>query len=722
MPIDRRSLLIGGGAGVGLIVAWTLWPRTYPVNLAAGPGEHIFGAWLKIGTDGRVIVAVPQVEHGQGVFTALPQIVADELGADWRTVGVETAPLSPVYANPIATEALFGRSIKGLNERLQLTGGSSAIRMYEPALRRAGAAARALLCQAAAARWGDDWTACTTREGFVVKGSQRLRFGELAAEAASLTPPEEIPLRNGPDGRLTGAPVPRLDAPAKVDGSANFAGDIRLPDMIFASLRQGPTLDSRLVRADRAAAARVPGAVTVVENPNWVAAVGTTWWAANRAVSALAPRFETPGPLPTNATIDAALDAALAGEGDRIASGGDIDTELAGGRLFAATYRTGASVHAPLEPVVATAVFDAGKLVVWAPVQAPAQARAAAAAVLGIGEGAVVLHSTLAGGSFGARLELRAIEQAALLARELKRPVQLSWSRGESLAHTPPRPPAAARMTARLAANGAIQGWRARIAAPPSGRALEVRLGDGGLLASARGGDAAAVAGALPPYRFPAVALDHHSADIGLPVGWWGPGAHASTCFFTESFVDELARQSQSEPLSFRISMLAGEPRLARCLSIVAALGGWQGGIPGSGQGIACHRYAGSYIALMAEAGGGEGGRPRVDRLVAAVDVGRAINPDLVTQAIERGLMFGLGAALGGGGAIADGMPVARSFSDLGFGRLADAPSILIELIESEADPGGAADLAIPVVAPAIANAYYAATGVRLRRTPFVAA
>ena len=726
MPIDRRSLLIGGGAGAGLIVAWTLWPRASPANLAAADGEQAFGAWLKIGRDGHVTVAVPQTEHGQGVYTALPQILADELGADWRTVGVEAAPFNPAYANPMAAAALFGRPASARGEALMLSAGATSVRMFEPALRQAGAAARSLLCQAAAARWGGDWRDCAVRDGFVTLGQRRLRFAELAEEAAGFSVPEDVPPRIAEE-RLAGTPAPRLDAPAKVNGSANFTGDVRLPEMVFASIRQGPSLDSRLVRVDRAAADRVPGALTVVENPNWVAAIGANWWAANQAVAALAPRFETPGPLATTASIDAALDTALSDAGVRIAGVGEIEPELAGGRLFAATYRTSASVHAPLEPVTATAALDNGKLVLWMSTQAPAHARAAAAAVLGIAEGAVVLHPMMAGGSFGSRLEHRVAEQAALLARTLRRPVQLTWSRAESLMHTPPRPPSLARMTARLAANGAIAAWRAQIAAPSVGGQLAARLLGEGVLDPLRRriageGDPAAVAGAALTYRVPTWAVDHHPAEIGVPVGWWGPGADASSCFFTESFLDELARQSGFEPLSFRISMLGSTPRLARCLSTVASLGGWQGGIPGTGQGIACHSYAGSHIALMAEAGPGEGGRPRVDRLVAAVDVGRAINPDLVVQSIERGLMFGLGAALGGGRGFADGMPSVRRFADLGLGRLGSAPSVLVELVESSAEPGGASDLAVPVVAPAVANALFAATGVRHRRTPLMAA
>ena len=601
-----------------------------------------------------------------------------------------------------------------------LTGGLSSVRMFAAPLRRAGAGARVLLCAAAAARWGVDADECRTRGGFVVHGDKRLRFGELAEDAAGGSLPDDVPLRARDEPRLTGVAVPRLDSPAKVDGSANFAGDVRLPAMLYAAIRQGPTLDSRLVHADRAAADRIAGASAVATNPNWVAAVGPTWWAANRAVEALAPRFETLGPLPTSASIDAALDTALAADGVRIASGGDADAVFAGARVVAASYRTGVSFHAPLEPITATAAFDDGKLVLWMAAQAPVAARDAAARAAGIDADAVVLHPMMAGGSFGANLEVRVAEQAALLARELRRPVQLTWSRAESLMHTPPRPPAAARMTARVGAGGAILGWRAAIAAPSSGRELAERLGAITVPGMLRGGDTTAVAGAAPAYRLPAWSVEHHPADIGVPTGWWRSGAHASTCFFTECFLDELAHAAGNEALSFRIAMLGGEPRLARCLSTVASLGGWQGGIAGSGQGIACHAFRGSYIALLAEAGSGEGGRPAVSRLVAAVDCGRVVNPDLVRQSIEGGLLFGLAAALGHPVAYRDGMPDARRFADLGFPRLAGCPDVTVELIDSDAESGGASELAVPVVAPAVANAFFAATGVRLRATPLL--
>ncbi|MEI9927302.1 MAG: molybdopterin cofactor-binding domain-containing protein [Sphingomonas sp.] len=736
---SRRTLLIGGGAGLGLVIAWAVWPRTYLPNLTAGPGETIFGAWLKIGTDGHVTVAVPQSELGQGVFTAMPQIVADELGAAWSTVGVEAAPLNPLYANPLGAAELFETALGGLPDRLQrthatrtalvLTAGSSSIRNFEDDLRQAGAAARAMLCKAAARRWGTDWRACATADNFVVHGNQRLGFGELAAEAADESVPDTLPMRGGAnDGganRLNGQSVPRLDVPAKVDGSMDYAGDIRLPDMVFASIRQGPSGDTRMVRVDEAAANRVPGMLSVVTTEKWVAAVANTWWAADRALDAMRPRFTIPSPVVNTDSIEAALTAALDGDGERIASTGDLEASFKGARVVSAEYRVGLALHAALEPMTATAAYEAGRLSLWLPTQAPGLARAAAARAIGLSEESVTVHSMMAGGSFGAKLENDVAAQAAVLAKRIGRPVQLTWSRTEDFRHDRYRPAAAARMTARLGDKGAIAGWLAKIAAPETSRQLARRLMGGdpivaAALALPKAGDPAAVGGAIPLYAIPNLAVDHHSADIGLRTGHWRSDAHSYTAFFTESFIDELAHVAGSDPLSFRMAMLGAEPRLARCLQVVTQTGGWQGGGQGSGQGIACHAFHGSYIAVLAEAHLTPARKIKVDRLVAAVDVGRVINPDLVRQQIEGGLIFGLAAAVGCSTGFTENVADVRTIAELGLPTLADSPDVTVEIIRSGSDPGGVGELAVPPVAPAIANALQAATGVRFRRLPLL--
>jgi isoquinoline 1-oxidoreductase beta subunit len=640
ITIDRRSLLIGGGAGAGLLIAWAVWPRRYSPNLTATKSEHIYSAWLKIAEDGHITVAVPQAEHGQGVYTTLPQILADELGADWRTIAVQPAPLNPLYANPLGAEIVFEgafahvpqalRDTHVVRSGLMLTGGSTSVRQFEEPLRIAGAAARVMLCKAAAKRWNTDWRACATADGFVVHGTDRLRFGELAAEAVDQSYPNPLPLRGGDANRLYGRSAPRLDAPAKVDGSANFAGDVRLPGMVYAAIRQAPAGDSKLIALDRAAADRIRGVSKVVTTDGWVAVIADNWWAANRALDVLAPRFETIGGRVSSDSIVAALQTALNGAGERMAVQGDLLAAFKDAEVVTADYQVGLAVHAAIETMSATAHYQDGRLELWLPTQAPGLARAAAAAAIGVSERDVVVHPMLIGGSFGAALEHQAAAQAAYLSQQADAPVQLVWSRVEDLLHDRYRPPAAARMSARLGPNGQVTGWLAKIAAPATGRELAGRLlandaAARAALALPGMGDPFAVAGAEPFYRFPAYAVDHHPADIGVPTGYWRSAAHSYTCFFTESFLDELAHVAQTEPLSFRIGMLGGNARLARCLSTVAQLGGWQGGATGTGQGIACHAFRGSFIAVLAEAHVEDDQSVSVDRIVAAVDCGRQV-------------------------------------------------------------------------------------------------
>ncbi len=727
--ITRRRVLIGGGAGIGLVAAWGLWPRRYAPTLVASPGEHAFGAWLKIAEDGRITVAVPQVEQGQGSWTGLAQIAADELGADWRIVGVEPAPLNPLYANPLGlTDLLEGMPVRapvGDNRTAtpapMLTGASSSIRMFEEPLRAAAAAARAVLCMAAAARWDADWAQCTAEAGFVVLGKHRLRFADLAADAAALTPPDPLPIGVAGAGKLSGRPLPRLDAPAKVDGSTNYAADIRLPDMVHVAIRQGPPGDTRLVSVDRAAAQAVRGFVRLVERTDWIAAVANGGWAAMRALDAARPRFATTGAVADDRSIAAALTGALDGDGQRIAAIGDLAAAFRGATLFTATYRADAGVHAAIETPAAAALLRDDRLELWVQTEAPEIARAAVADAVGMAADAVIVHPMQLGGSFGAGLDPTVAAQAAVLAVELKRPVSVVWSRGEALLHDRYRPPAMARMAARLGQNGTILGWQAKIAAPATGLALAETLRPDRIARAALRLDPAdryVTGGAVPPYRVPALAVDHHPAAIGVPTGHLRGGAHGLTCFFTECFIDELAHAAQSEPVSYRIGMLGGEARLARCLSTASSLGGWDGGVQGSGQGIAAHAFRGSYIAVMAEAHIGEGGRTVVDRLVAAVDCGRVVNPDLVRQQIEGGLVFGLAQALGASTGFARGLATSRGFDTLWLPRLSDTPDITVEIVRSDEAPGGVSELAVPPVAPAIANALQASTGYRIRHLP----
>lgn len=739
--IDRRSLLIGSGAAAGLLIAWGAWPRSYRPNLAVASDETLFNAFLKIDTAGQIIVIVPQAEMGQGVTTVLPQILADELGADWRTVAVQSAPISPLYANTLlAGEALAsdwtalagGAARWAIQEvatrrAIMLTGGSTSVRMFAQAYREAGRGARVLLCKAAAARWDVPWETCDIVDGLVTDGQRKLRIGELAAEAAAFTLPEILPERQGEENRLWGQDVPRIDLPSKVDGSHNYAADIRLPDMLFASIRQGPIGAVALGAINEAAARKVTGFVQLVKRDRWVAALGTNWWAANKALDALDPQFTVAGKPLSTPSIEAALDEAFDSEqGRRLYEQGDLAAAFAGAQALKSEYSIAPALHLAIELPCATARVEEGKAEVWTATQAPMFCRRAVADALGFAESAVVLYPLSAGGSFGRRMEHDAAVQAALLAQEVKRPVQLLWSRLEETIHDRPRAPAKARMAAKLGRGGMIDAWSAKVASPTALAETWARVAHGAdpheaAREAAGVANRLAVSGSPGPYTLSTFGVDHYPADIGLPTGRWRANADGASAFFTESFIDELAHDAGIEPMSFRIQMLGGQPRLAHCLTTAAAMGGWQGGVTGSGQGIACHVMDGSFIAILIEGGIGSG-RLRVNRMVAVVDCGDQPHPDIARQQIEGGLMFGLASALGGAAEYKGGLPRRAIMGRMGLPLLADIGEISVELIQSAAEPGGVGQIGVPPVAPALANALFTVTGRRHRTLPLVPA
>lgn len=753
MRVSRRGLLVGTAAGGGLLVAWWLLPRTYRTPLVAAKGEQVFGAWLKIATDGVVTVAVPQLEMGQGISTLLAQIVAYELGADWRQIAVEPAPVSGAYGNvPLARKwmALWDPTFAGLSEgtdavmaqrfagaqRFAATADGTSITAYELPCREAAAAARAMLAQEAASRWGVGWEACEIADGFVTHGENRATFGELAEGALAWSPPDPPVLRPEPprEAPLSAdddeAPAcPRLDLPSKVDGSYRFAGDVRLPGMVFAAIRHGPADGSELVGFNRAGAAGIKGLVGIVKSKRWLAAAGDTWWSADAALEAMKPKFKTAAPVNSN-EIFARLNTVLkGGEAFTIAETGfgrDAMTRVD----MARQYEIEPAYAAPLETATAVARFADGRLDLWMASQAPEQARIAAARAIGIATEQVALYPMPAGGSFDARLEHDHAIEIAQIARELGRSVQLTWSRRDEIVRGRPRAPASMLIGAQLskAGDGAIDALRVRIATPPAAHEFGKRLfGNVTSMAAIRDtegmSDPLACEGGVPPYSLPGLLVEHVPVTIGLPVGRVRGNAYGPTTFAIESFLDEIAAKFEREPLSFRITMLGKDVRLAACLQRAAQLAGWDGGVNQSGQGLACARIGegpeAARIACVATARQSEGG-VRVTRLSVAADIGRIINHDIARQQIEGGLVFGIGIALGNPIKLRAGVPEVSDYAGLGLPALIDCPEMRVEFLASEAPPADPGELGAVVAPPAIANALFSATGLRLRRLPLL--
>ncbi len=748
MEVTRRQIVIGALAAGGLALGYALRPRNYPMPLVAGRNEISFNAWIKLARDGVITLAVPQLEMGQGITTLIPQIIAVELGADWRQIAVEPAPLSAHYANlPLAARwsplwlpafpalgstpgaPMTGRWAKA--ERFMATADGMSLAAYEAPARHAAASLRTLLAMAAAERWDADWRECEARDGFIIHGGQRLSFGELADAAAKLTPSDSPELRKAPASEKPGVTqvgtagkFQRLDLPSKVDGSYLFAGDVRLPGMLYAAIRHGPIGVSELASFEKAKAEGISGLVSLVKGERWLAAVAKDWWAAERALAAIAPTFRA-SQRADSTRIEAQLDEALLkGEGALLYEAGDAGNLAKRPYALALRYDAAPALHATLETASATVRLSEGKLELWMASQAPQAALRAAAEAAGLNESQVVLYPMPAGGSFDRRLEHDHAIEAVAIAKAVGRPVQLTWSRWQEHLAGWPRAPVSAVMAAKVAAGGALTGWKARLSMPPSGHEFGQRL-FGGLnpqaaMSAAEGeADPLALDGAVPPYAIADVSIEHVPVRIALPTGRLRGNAHGYTAFFNESFIDELAHRAGREPLSYRVAMLGHDPRLVACLLRVAVMANWDAGADASGQGLACHVIGSGRIAVIAIARRDEAG-VRVDRIAAVADIGRIVNLDIARQQIEGGLVFGIGLALGSSTAYIDGLPEIGRIGGLGLPLLGDCPEISVDFIDSEADPADPGELGTAVAAPAIANALYSATGLRFRKLPLL--
>ena len=695
MNLDRRTLLIGGGGGVGLIVGYGLWPRRMASDLTVERGEQAFGAFIKIARDGRITVAVPQVETGQGIWTALPQIVADELGAPWSAIAVEPAPLTDAYANPLAEQ-------EGWPDGIHITAGSTSVRAFAEPMRRAAATARAMLVGAAADRWNVGEAECDVADGFVISGPRKATFGELAEEAASRRAPSNPPLGQTTGARLLGEPVARLDGPAKAEGRWRFAADVRLPGMLYASARLAPP-GGKLLGFSRDAIGHVPGVRHVTANDGWIAVVADSWWAAERAIKATNPRFSGERTAPD---MRAAFDHAMANiEPEKSFSSGDYDLAVKDSRALAATYYVAPSQHLGLEPVTATARVSSGKTEVWAPSLAP-----------GYGKQEATLFPLPPGEPAGRAMESDIGGIAMALAKSTGRPVQLTLPQSASQNHDRVAPGALARLTALPGAGGITTAWAMRVATAHGLGASLARLAGKDAPSSL---DRSALDGSVPPYAIPNVRIESVRANLPFSVGYMRGSPQREFTFFTESFIDELARAVGLEPLGFRMAMLGNNGRLARCLQAATRRAGWDGGGAGSTMGLAGASAFGSNIALVANATIGADQRVQVHRLVAAVDCGRVINSGLVEQQIQAGLIWALAQATVAAPEWVAGMPRARAIGGIDLPRIAGTPQIVVEIIPSSQPSGGVSGLGALPLAPAVANAVHSGSGKRMRSLPF---
>lgn len=743
--MKRRGLLIAGAvtAGGALLVGVGLQPPSARSRLGAGSlmrpsdGEVALNGWVKIGTDGRVTVAVPRAEMGQGVHTALAQLLAEELDAAWDQVQVQDAPVAGIYANaalvlnvlPLqpADDGALARFARGAGQRtgyvlgLQVTGGSSSVRdAWEP-LRLAGAAARSLLLQAAAARWAVPLTELRSAGGFVLQGERRLGYGELAAEAARFTPPAALALKARKDWQLIGHSPPRLDLPAKVTGQARYGIDVRLPGLRYAALRQSPSFGGSVVRLEVEAIQQRRGVFSAfVLNGHTAVVVADSWWRAEAALKAHPPRFHA-GPrggrhsAEMRETLQRALDQH---EGTGFRDAGDARRVLAAAELvLRAEYEAPFLAHAALEPLNCTAQVKDGRVHVWCPTQVASLARWKAAQVAGVDQAQVTVETTYLGGGFGRRLETDVIEQAVDIAmRSDGAPVKLLWNREEDFTHDVYRPMTLSRFEATLGPDGRPQAWLNKVAGPSVSRDSVARLLPG---LAADLPDKNHIEGAFDlPYAIPNLRVRQLRVALGVPVGSWRSVGHSQNAFFTECFIDELAQAAGQDPLRYREALLAQHPRHLAVLRLAATQAQWGEALPaGRARGIALHESFGSICAQVAEVSV-QDGKLRVHRVVCALDAGTIVHPDTVRAQMEGSITFGLSAALYGEITIEHGAVQQRNFPEQPLLSLAETPQIEVHLVASEAPPGGVGEPGTPPTAPAVVNALAALTGKRIRRLP----
>jgi isoquinoline 1-oxidoreductase subunit beta len=694
--ISRRGFLQASAAGA------VVYGFHLPLAQAA-PGVFAPNAFIRIAGDGQVTLVMPQVEMGQGVYTSISMIMAEEMDADFDHLTLEHAPPDEThYANP-----MLG---------MQATGNSNSIRAFWKPLRTAGATARAMLVMAAAQQWGVDAASCSTAASQVVHAAsgRKLGYGALAGRAAGMTPPANVPLKDPKNFTLIGKPLKRLDTPDKVNGKAVYGIDAMPPRVKFATLAASPVFGGKVAHVDDSKAKVIPGVRQVVVLDDLVAVVADHMWAAKKGLAALA--------ITWNGGAYANLDSAQIWNDIRQASthkgvvakiAGDADKALGDGDKLEAAYELPFLAHATMEPLNCTVHATADSCELWIGTQIMARVQSTVAQTLGLPVEKVTVHQHLIGGGFGRRLEPDMAIKAARIAQRVDGPVKVVYTREEDIQHDMYRPVYRDLLAASLK-DGKIDGWTHRI----TGAAVMARFAPP---AFQHGIDIDAVDSAVDiPYDIANKRIEYVRREPpAIPTGFWRGVGPNNNVFAIESFIDELAHKAGKDPVAFRVAMLEGTPRLKSAVQLAAQKSGWGGALPArTGRGIAAQVSFASFIATICEAEVDENGEVRIHRVTSVVDTGIAVNPDTIVAQLQGGLIFGLTAALFGEITIDKGRVQQSNFHDYRMLRINEVPRIEVHLVKSGEAPGGIGETGTTAGPPSLGNALYAATGIRLRRLP----
>jgi len=698
----QTAAAAGGGLLLGFYVPLA---GAVPSNtqLPGDAGPFAPNAFIRINRQGKVTIICPQVEMGQGVYTALCMILAEELDADFDQVTVEAAPPS---------DALYGNPVFGI----QATGNSNSVRAFWTKLRQAGAGARGVLVKAAAAQWKVDPGTCSTATGEVIHtpSGRKLSYGALADAAAKLYPGEIPPLKNPKDFKLIGKSLKRLDTPDKVNGKALYGIDMLPEGVKFATLAASPVFGGKVGQVDGRAAKAVPGVRQVVVLDDLVAVVGDHMWAAKQGLDALVVSWNEGA----NASVDSAqirkdIKAASEQEGAVAKKRGDATKALKDGDPIEAHFELPLLAHAPMEPINCTAHVRADGCDIWVGTQVAARTQAAVAKITGLPLQKIAVHNQLLGGGFGRRLDVDGIEKTVRIAQKVDGPVKVVWTREEDIQHDFYRPIYYDRITATLK-DGRIDGWKHRV----TGSSIMARWFP---LGFQHGVDGDGVDSAVDePYDIPNFQVEFvRHEPPAVPTGFWRGVGPNNNVFAIECFIDELARKAGKDPLDFRLAMLGKVPRLKAVLELAARRAQWSEPLPPRvGRGIAAQVAFASFIATIAEVEVDDAGEVRVRRITSAVDTGIAVNPDTIIAQLQGGLIFGLTAALYGEITINKGRVEQGNFNDYRMLRIDQAPAIDVHLVKSGEAPGGIGETGTTAAPPALRNAIYAATGIALRKLP----